>query len=143
MVATHIHPRSSELFAVVSGRVFTESVPEAGVFDSDGNPRVIRSELGPLQMTVFHQGAFHTQMNPDCEPALAVASFSSEDPGAGIIVPQLLSLSDDVVVNSFNGAISADELDKIREAIPEGMAIQLDECRAKCGARDDDYSEEE
>ena len=145
MVATHLHPRSAELFAVVTGRVYTESVPEAGVVDSEGNPRVIRSELGPLQMTVFHQGAFHTQMNPDCKPALAVASFASEDPGAAVIAPQLFALSDDVVVNGFGGAIKAEDVDKIREAIPPGLQIMLDECRAKCGSQGDseDNSEEE
>lgn len=133
VVATHIHPRSSELFAVAKGRVLTESIPEGGVVDADGNPRVIRTELGPLQMTVFHQGAFHTQMNPDCDPVVAVASFASEDPGFAPIASQLFALSDGVLVRQFDGALTEDDIDKIRDSLSADMMAKHDECRAKCG----------
>lgn len=133
MASLHIHPRSAELFAVLTGRVYTEMVPEAGVLDIDGNPRVIRTELGPKKITVFPMGSFHTQMNPDCEPALTVASFASEDPGAGLVAPQAFALSDEFVGSSFGQAIAGEDIDSVRGAIPPGPLFEVKSCLSKCG----------
>jgi oxalate decarboxylase/phosphoglucose isomerase-like protein (cupin superfamily) len=99
MASLHIHPRSAEIFAVLSGRVITEMIPEGGVFEADGKtPRIIRTELRANQTTVFPQGSFHAQVNPECTPAWALAAFSSDDPGAALIVPQVLELTDDFAI---------------------------------------------
>lgn len=128
MVPLHLHPRSPELFVVISGRILTETVPETGVVDADGNQRVIRTELTPGKMTVFPMGSFHTQVNPDCEPSLAVAGFTSEDPGAGAVVSQAFSLSDGAVAGNFGG-----DADELRGAVPKGAVVMMEECREKCG----------
>lgn len=128
MVPLHLQPRSPELFVVVSGRLLTETVPETGVLDKDGKQRVIRTELGPGKMAVFPMGSFHTQVNPDCKPALAVAGFTSEDPGAGAVVSQALSLSDGVVAGSFGM-----DADKLRDGPPKGALVLMEECAKKCG----------
>lgn len=62
MAFLHLHPRASELFAVTSGRVVTEMVPEAGVVTADGKQRVIRTDLSAGMLTIFPQGSFHTQV---------------------------------------------------------------------------------
>ncbi|TQN67872.1 Spherulin-1A [Colletotrichum shisoi] len=129
----HTHPRASELFAVVSGRILTEMVTEAGVVGPDGKPRVIRADLGPSQMTVFPQGAFHTQVNPECSPASVAVSFTSEEAGVGLIASQTFALSDDVIARSFGNSIAGEDIDKVRNAIPKGVAIKVDECLKKCG----------
>ncbi|KAI1868892.1 hypothetical protein JX265_006871 [Neoarthrinium moseri] len=133
MTFVHLHPRSAELFTVISGRILTEMVPETGVLDASGKQRVIRTELGPKQMTVFPMGSFHTQLNPDCEPASAVAAFTSEDMGASAIASQLFSLSDSVVENTFGQSIAGEDIDKVRNAIPKTVAFKVEECLAKCG----------
>lgn len=129
----HLHPRASELFAVTAGHVLTEMVPEAGVFDADGNQRVIRTELGPGMMTVFPGGSFHTQLNVECEPATIAASFTSEDPGTGVVVGQTFALGDDVIANSFGQVISGEDIDAVRHAIPKGLDIKIEQCLDKCG----------
>ncbi|KAF5025418.1 hypothetical protein F66182_2520 [Fusarium sp. NRRL 66182] len=133
MVMVHLHPRSAELFAVVSGRIYTEGTAEAGVVDSQGKPRVIKTELSAGQATVFYQGTMHYQINPDCEPAQAVAAFSSEDAGTSAAAASLLSLGDEAVSRAFGQSIAGEDVDKIRHSIPATAAVKVDECLAKCG----------
>ena len=133
MSILHLHPRATEVFAVTSGRVSTEMFPEAGVLDADGKQRTIRTELGPGMLTVFPAGSFHTQLNVDCEPATIVAGFSSDDPGASLIVDGLLSLSDEVVSTSFGHVIAGEDIDAVRNALPKGLGAKVDSCLAKCG----------
>lgn len=133
MASLHIHPRSAEIFVVLEGRVQTEMIPEGGAVDADGKPRTIRTELSANQTTIFPQGSFHAQLNKECEPALAVAAFSSDDPGAALIVPQVFQQSDEFVLNSFGGALSAEDLAKFRAAIPQGAFFDVEECRKRCG----------
>ncbi|KAK4169756.1 RmlC-like cupin domain-containing protein [Cladorrhinum sp. PSN259] len=135
IAALHIHPRSAEIFLVLSGRVMTEMVPETGAVDPrDGNrPRVIRTELTGNQTTVFPQGSLHMQMNPECTPAHVVAAFSSDDPGATLIVPGVFSLDEELTVDSFGGALSGEDVERIKGVIPQGAIFEVEECRKKCG----------
>ncbi|KAK1753133.1 cupin 1 [Echria macrotheca] len=134
MASLHIHPRSSEIFVVTKGKLITEMIPEGGVLDSNTKkPRVIVTTLSANQTTIFPQGSFHTQMNPFCEPASAVAAFPSEDPGAALVVPQAFELTDEVVANSFGGALSAEDIKRVREAVPMGGTFDVAACRKKCG----------
>ena len=57
IAALHVHPRASELFLVLTGRILTEMTPESGVVGADSTTqRVVRTELSGHQMTVFPQG---------------------------------------------------------------------------------------
>ncbi|KAM0488735.1 hypothetical protein ACHAP7_000780 [Fusarium lateritium] len=133
MVMIHAHPRASEFFTVFSGRVYTEAIPEGGVLDSEGKPRVIRNEIGAGEATIFYQGTLHYQVNPDCEPANALAAFSHEDAGALVVAPALFSANKDALGRTFGEAIDGEEIDKIRGSIPAGISVKIDECLAKCG----------
>ncbi|GJN86966.1 hypothetical protein PLIIFM63780_010548 [Purpureocillium lilacinum] len=105
----HLHPRAAELFVVVSGHVHTEMVPEAGVVDASGKQRVIRTELGPKQMTFFPMGSFHTQVNPE-------------------FVGQTFALSDNIIESAFGQSIQGQDIDK-------GMVTKVESCLAKCGLK--------
>jgi hypothetical protein len=70
----HTHPRAAELNIVVQGRLIESVTPENGA-------RHMQHTLNQYQMAMFPQGALHTEWNPDCEPAVFVAAFPSEDPG--------------------------------------------------------------
>ncbi|KAJ5151466.1 spherulin [Penicillium canariense] len=129
----HLHPRATELFALTSGRVHSEMVPEGSVLDSEGNQRIIRAELGPGMMTIFPAGSFHTQVNPDCEPANFTAAFTSEDFGFSLVADQTFSFSDDVIAATFGQTIAGEDIDKVRDAIPGTIAIKVEECLSKCG----------
>jgi hypothetical protein len=133
MATLHIHPRSAEVLGVSKGRIINEAIPEAGVVDAEGNHRVIRTELGPGQMTVFAAGTFHTSMNPDCETAGIVVAFASEDPGASLIFPEAARLSDDFLVPNVGDALDPQDLNKYRDAIPKSALIMVEECMARCG----------
>ncbi|KAE8385884.1 RmlC-like cupin domain-containing protein [Aspergillus alliaceus] len=129
----HLHPRATELFAITSGRVLSEMVPEAGVLDSEGKQRVIRAELSPGMLTIYPAGSFHTQVNPDCEPAHFAAAFTSDEFAVGLVAQQTFSLSDDVIAATFGQSIAGEDIETVRDAIPKTMAIQVEECLNKCG----------
>lgn len=133
MSLLHTHPLADELFAVVTGRILTEMVPETGVVDAEGNQRVIRTDLSAGMMTVFPAGALHTQFNPGCEPASTAVSFTTDDFRIGLVANEVLALSDDIIARTFGQAIAGEDIDTIRDAIPTGMAIMVEECLATCG----------
>ena len=68
----HVHPRAAELNLVIEGHLFANVVNENGA-------RFINHTLGKYEMTVFPQGAVHTEFNPDCTPSVFVAAFPHED----------------------------------------------------------------
>ncbi|RAL14774.1 germin family protein [Aspergillus homomorphus CBS 101889] len=129
----HLHPRATELFGLTSGRILSEMVPQAGVLNADGKQRVISVELGPGMVTVYPAGSFHTQVNPDCEPASFAAAFTSDEFAVSLIAEQTFSLPDDVIARTFGQSIAGEDIEKVRGAIPASMAIQVEECLAKCG----------
>ncbi|KAK3386012.1 RmlC-like cupin domain-containing protein [Podospora didyma] len=133
MAGLHVHPRSPELFIVIKGRVYTEMVPESGVFsDSKGTQRVIRTELRPYQMTLFPMGSVHMQFNPDCVPSLTIASFTSEDPGVSLLVPEIFSLPTDFIANSLGGTIAGADIDHLKGIIPQAAIFNVEQCLKKC-----------
>ncbi|GLA62094.1 hypothetical protein AtubIFM55763_007312 [Aspergillus tubingensis] len=129
----HLHPRATELFALNSGHILSEMVPQAGVLDSNNSQRVIRTDLRPGQVTIYPAGSFHTQVNPDCEPANFTAAFTSDEFAVSLVAEQLFSFSDGVIARTFGQSITGDDIKKIRDAIPSDMAIKVEECLAKCG----------
>ncbi|CAI7660803.1 unnamed protein product [Penicillium manginii] len=133
MSFVHLHPRATELFALTSGRVLTEMVPEGNILDSDKKQRVIRTELHPGMMTIFPAGSFHTQVNPDCEPANFTAALTAEDFGISLVADQTFSFTDDVIARTFAQSISGEDIDRVKHAIPGASLIRVEECLTKCG----------
>ncbi|KAG8351773.1 hypothetical protein FVEN_g10176 [Fusarium venenatum] len=132
MIAVHTHPRAAELFAVISGHLYTEAVPEGGVLDAEGKPRVIRNELGAGEATIFYQGAMHYQINTECDAAFALAAFPSEDAGAAGVAAGLFSVKNEALVNTFGEVIEGDDIDKIRDSISKDAGFKVDQCLSKC-----------
>ncbi|KAM3554401.1 hypothetical protein MY1884_006162 [Beauveria asiatica] len=130
----HIHPRAAEMLVVLSGRLVTETMLELGAVGADGQTqqRVIRNELTPSTLTVFDQGALHTQINAECDDATALTVFSAEDGGFGFVADQAFALPDDVIATQLGDAISGADIDRIRAALPAGVAAQIDACVKRC-----------
>ncbi|KAH8894062.1 RmlC-like cupin [Thozetella sp. PMI_491] len=135
MNTLHVHPRATELQIVVKGQIVTEMVPENGVNNADGTPRVISNTLKEFNMTPFYQGSVHTQFNPDCSDAIFVASFNAEDFGTGQIANETFALTDDVIAATFGQTIAGADIDKVRHAIPKNIALGVDQCLQKCGIK--------
>jgi hypothetical protein len=120
---------------VIQGRLVTEMIPENGILDTAGKRRVIRNEIGPYQVTPFYQGSMHTQFNPDCTNVTFVAVFSSEDSGTGQILDETFAFTNDIITASLGGAISSDNIDTIRQAIPKSIALGVDQCLIQCNLK--------
>lgn len=80
----HIHARSSEILWVAQGTLYVGFV--------DTNYTLYAQILTAGEITVFPRGTLHFQINLAAEPALAFASFSSQNPGI-LHVPQALFAS--------------------------------------------------
>ena len=122
----HTHPRSSEINVGVKGSLVAEFTPENGA-------NTVTNKLGTNQMTVFPQGAMHTEFNPNCDDALFVAGFASEDPGVQQAAQTFFGLNDDLVAaalgqDTFEGA----DLDKFRSLIPANVADGVEKCLNQC-----------
>ncbi len=125
----HVHPRSSEINVVVQGSLIAEFTLENGA-------KSVINRLSTNQMTVFPQGALHTEFNPDCKDALFVAGFASEDPGVQQAVQTFFGLNDDIVEaalgqEAFHGA----DLEKFRSLIPPNVASGVEKCLQKCNIK--------
>ncbi|KAI7335399.1 hypothetical protein KC315_g3281 [Hortaea werneckii] len=105
----HTHPRSSEINIIVEGRLGTEFVAENGV-------KPISNTLNKYQMTVFPQGALHTEFNPDCEDAASLGSAL---------------VKADLGVKTINGQ----SIEEFRQHLPANVALGVEECLAKCGLK--------
>lgn len=124
----HTHPRGAELNIVVQGSLLTEHIIENG-------GTLIRNHLNQYQMSVFPQGAIHTEFNPDCTDAVFVAAFPSEDAGVSSVAQRLFALDDDVLQAEFGSDLSfkdGRDLDQFRDQIPENVAKGVDSCLKKC-----------
>ncbi|XP_048495316.1 putative germin-like protein 2-1 [Beta vulgaris subsp. vulgaris] len=93
----HLHPRGSEIFAVLEGTLY------AGIVTTDY--KLFDTVLRKGDMIVFPQGLIHFQLNLGKTDALAIASFGSQFPGRvnvanGVFgtTPQIL---DDVLTQAF------------------------------------------
>lgn len=117
---------------VLSGHLMTQTIPEFGVVDAKGKPRVIHTDLTTNMMTVFHQGAFHTQINPECEPATSITAFNSEDGGFGFIADQVFALDNDILGAQLGNVISGADIDLVRQHLPQGFGARIDACLKKC-----------
>ncbi|KAL4742909.1 RmlC-like cupin domain-containing protein [Aspergillus similis] len=133
MSFVHLHPRATELLTLTSGHVLTEMVPETGVTDSSGKPRVIKTDLHAGQMTIFPAGSFHTQVNPDCSAANFTAAFTSDEFAVGMVARQAFEFSDDIIAASFGQVIAGEDIEQVRDAIPTSLAIEVEGCLSKCG----------
>ncbi|KAI4152378.1 MAG: hypothetical protein L6R39_001830 [Caloplaca ligustica] len=124
----HTHPRSSEINIVVQGTLQTEFTLENGA-------RTVHNTLGTHQMTVFPQGALHTEFNPNCDEAIFVAGFASEDPGVQQAAQTFFGFDQDFVDAAIGNDFTFEgkDVDKFRKLIPANVALGVESCLKKCG----------
>jgi hypothetical protein len=83
-------------------------------------------------MTVFQQGALHTEFNPSCNNATFIAAFPSSDPGTMQVANALFDLSEDLVSATFGEIIDGSEVSKYCKALPTAVAKGVTACLARC-----------
>lgn len=126
LVVPHTHSRAAESIFVTDGQLHTQ-------FVLDNNLPVVTNDLFKYQATVFPQGSFHYELNPTCEPASFISSFSSDDPGISLIAPSLFFFEDEALRATFgNAPLTAEHLESIRESIPPSVIASAQQCLARC-----------
>ncbi|KAL8953991.1 MAG: hypothetical protein Q9222_000201 [Ikaeria aurantiellina] len=126
----HTHPRSSEINIVVQGTLQTEFALENGA-------KTVHNTLGKHQMTVFPQGALHTEFNPNCDDAVFVAGFASEDPGVQQAAQTFFSLDQDVIEAAVGNdfTFQGTDVTKFKGLIPANVARGVESCLKKCNIK--------
>eukprot|EP00245_Coleochaete_scutata_P001266 TRINITY_DN1154_c0_g2_i3.p1 TRINITY_DN1154_c0_g2~~TRINITY_DN1154_c0_g2_i3.p1 ORF type:complete len:179 (-),score=39.19 TRINITY_DN1154_c0_g2_i3:25-561(-) len=83
-VPIHTHPRASEIFVLLKGKV------EVAFIDTKGN--VFNNTLLPGEMAVFPRGLAHGIVNKDKGVSLALAAVNSASPGIVFLQPAIAAL---------------------------------------------------
>jgi cupin len=128
----HVHPRSSQINVVVKNKLATEFTLENGA-------RSIVNTLDEFEMTVFPQGAVHTEWNPTCEESIFVAGFASEDPGVQQSAQTFFGLQDNVIDATLgvdpNATFNGEDLDSFKHMIPDNVAQSIELCLKSCSIK--------
>ncbi|KAF2244721.1 RmlC-like cupin, partial [Trematosphaeria pertusa] len=129
----HVHPRATEFLTVVEGKVNFGYILENGLVAA-GNNQEIAGTLNKFEGTVFPMGSIHYQINPECKPAVFVATLNSEDPGTSQVAQNFFGLNPDVVnaTLGFPKTIDGKNIEQFRKTIPANIAQDIDICLAKC-----------
>jgi hypothetical protein len=78
-------------------------------------------------------GATHTEFNPDCEDAVFVAGFASEDSGVEQVSQTLFGLSAELVKADFGvQTINGEDIEELRAKLPANVALGVESCLKKC-----------
>ncbi|KAL9234705.1 hypothetical protein vseg_009543 [Gypsophila vaccaria] len=115
----HLHPLSSEAFAVMEGTMY------AGFVNTDNT--LYDTVLSKGDVIVFPQGLIHFQLNIGDKNALAIASFGSQNPQR-INIPNTLfgttpSILGDVLTKAFQ--VDTRVIEKLQEQFPnEGDGVE-------------------
>ncbi|KFY98607.1 hypothetical protein V498_01366 [Pseudogymnoascus sp. VKM F-4517 (FW-2822)] len=131
----HMHPRATELFAITEGKVHTEMIVENGVQVGNGTNgrRVIETDVSANQMTVFYQGAVHSQFNMGCSNATFVAGFGGEDPGAAVVDEEVVVLAAGTFLAPFGTTAEGHDVDAFKGKISAGITEGVEKCLKACG----------
>jgi hypothetical protein len=130
LILPHIHPRGDEFIITTQGTIFTQFIAETGAV-------LVSNTLNTLGATLFPKGSIHLEYNPTCQPATFIAAFNTNDPGVSFVAANLFSLEDQLVIASLGGdaVVSGADLASIRHALPEGLAVAVDQCVQTCGIK--------
>lgn len=127
VVRPHAHPRGDEIVFAASGTLDVGFTDEAGSL-------IRNAELQQGTSFVFPQGYIHYLVNPTCEPAQALATFTSADAGSFNVLPSTLQLPPNVL-QAFLPTLNNGAIDRFTAAIEAAGSIAVDEaCAARCAA---------
>ncbi|KAL8733643.1 MAG: hypothetical protein Q9166_002053 [cf. Caloplaca sp. 2 TL-2023] len=88
-----------------------------------------------VQGSLQNGGALHTEFNPNCDDAIFVAGFASEDPGAQQVAQSYFGFDQDVVEAATGNDFTFEgkDVDTFRSLIPANVALGVESCLKKCG----------
>mmetsp|Transcript_38051 Transcript_38051/g.61636 ORF Transcript_38051/g.61636 Transcript_38051/m.61636 type:complete len:214 (-) Transcript_38051:209-850(-) len=90
IVEFHHHPRATEIFYVISGKI------QVGIYNP-ATGQIWTNILGAGDLTVFPRGSIHFQHNYADGPTVAFAALNSENPGASFAANALSAFSNSAV----------------------------------------------
>jgi quercetin dioxygenase-like cupin family protein len=119
----HLHPRGTENFHVLSGRVAANIIRETG-------GALISNEITKGLSGFFPEGHFHFLQNIGCDPASVIAMFDNSDPG---VINTAVSLR----LPEIQGTLGNSDLEANDEVINNTM-MQSRACLKRCGLDKED-----
>ncbi|KAJ4748326.1 germin-like protein 2 [Rhynchospora pubera] len=105
----HTHPRGTEVLTVIEGTLL------AGFISSNPDNKLFLKTLHPGDVFIFPVGLIHFQFNAGDSPAVAIAGFSSQNPGLIVIADALFDSNPPIPDDVLEKALQVDK--KIIEAL--------------------------
>ena len=95
----------------------------------------IYTEIGPYQTTIRPKGSLHWEFNDHCEPAVFVASLSSEDPGVARTAQNFFINPQQIVDANlaYPSWLVGVDIGEYRTQLPTAFAQGAMECYTRCG----------
>jgi oxalate decarboxylase/phosphoglucose isomerase-like protein (cupin superfamily) len=121
----HTHPRATEINYILSGTF------ETGFFQENG-ARFIMNTLVAGQATVYPQGAIHFEQNLNCDSAMFVAAFNSDDPGVQTVANSFYGSLPADIVGANLGGLNITTIDSMQAMLPVNPTLGIQACRQKC-----------
>lgn len=141
----HWHPRANEFLTVTQGTLVGALILEndSGFGNVVGAPPPVVGPYQQIETTLsnytgmlFPKGLVHWQFNPECEPAVFVASFDIPDPGRVEAARGFFSGTSDEVLQASAGYsefLTPAQLKGLRPTLTSSFTSIVESCAKKCG----------
>eukprot|EP00803_Ostreobium_quekettii_P003106 evm.model.scf_499.3 EVM.evm.TU.scf_499.3 scf_499:47759-50610(-) len=80
-IAPHFHPRSTEWYVPIKGRVLLRTLREATGGNAPRDDVVIQSNIGPGEVAIVPPAYLHSTINPTCQETELLTFYPEGDPG--------------------------------------------------------------
>ena len=130
MNTPHTHPRATELLTIAQG-----GNVKTGFIQEEGENTELTTILDQYEGAIFPMGSIHYEFNDNCEPAVFIAAFSSDDPGLSRVAQNFFGLNPDVVNADLGYPTFLDHTNiaQFEKNIPPAFALGTKECLKRCG----------
>jgi hypothetical protein len=129
MNTPHTHPRATEFLIIASG-----GNVKTGFIQEEGITTELTTTLDKYEGAIFPMGSIHYEFNYNCEPAIFISAFSSDDPGLSRVAQNFFGLNSNVVNADLGYPTFLDQTNiaKFAATIPPAFALGTQACLVRC-----------
>ncbi len=108
---------------------------KTGFIQEEGENTELTTILDLYEGAIFPMGSIHYEFNDNCDPAVFIAAFSSDDPGLSRVAQNFFGLNPDVVDADLGYPTFLDQTNiaQFETTIPPAFALGTKECLNRCG----------
>lgn len=122
---------ASELVAIVAGG----PVKVGAIWQNVATQEQMTNVVNTYEMVMLPQGSFHYVFNDNCERAVTVNAFSSDDPGILNPFQTIFKFTPDIVNGTMNypNELNGVPVGEFKKQIPPSYTLGSEACLKRCG----------